>query len=186
MNKTAPTELHRLFLIERLPEPLTTASSHLQIFDNYIENTRIRLRQIRDPYSNAWTRVLQQRFPAHDGDLAVTKLAEIHLNEAEYAVFSQFEGREIRKNRYFHEFDRELFTFDMYLGRLRGLSTAKAKFETRDELEKFVPPPFVIFEVTNDPFFAGENLVDRTFADVQAEVAKVGALNVDLSQMPDE
>ena len=37
---------------------------------------------------------------------AETKLAEIHLNESEYSNFEQFEGREIRKNRYFHEFDR--------------------------------------------------------------------------------
>ena len=39
MNKTAQTELHRLFLIDGLPEPLMPASSHLQLFDNYIENT---------------------------------------------------------------------------------------------------------------------------------------------------
>ena len=186
MNKTAQTELHRLFLIERLPEPLTPASSHLQIFDNYIPNTRIRLRQVRDPYSSAWIRILQQRFPAQEGELAVSKLAEIHLNDAEYAVFSHFEGREIRKNRYFHEFDRVMFTFDVYLGPLRGLSTAKAEFDTREVLERFVPPPFAIFEVTSDPFFAGENLVDRSFADVQAEVAKVGAFNVDPTEMPDE
>ncbi len=63
MTKPAQTELHRLFLIERLPEPLTRASSHLQLFDNYIENTRMRIRSIRDPYLKTWTRILQQRFP---------------------------------------------------------------------------------------------------------------------------
>src|SRR5258706_3726397 len=115
MNKTAQTELHRLFLIERLPEPLTPASAHLQLFDNYIENTRIRLRQIRDPYAKSWTRTLQQRFPAIESEHAVTKLAEIHLNDAEYAVFAHFEGREIRKNRYFHEFDQASIAFDVYL-----------------------------------------------------------------------
>lgn len=186
MNKTAQTELHRLFLIERLPEPLTSASSHLQIFDNYIPNTRLRIRQIRDPYSSAWTRVLQQRFVVHEGDLAETKLAEIHLNDVEYALFTQFEGREIRKNRYFHEFDRVMFTFDSYLGSLLGLNTAKAVFETRAELESFVAPPFAIFEVTEDPFFAGENLVGRTFADVQAEVARIGSQGPTPPESPDE
>lgn len=186
MNKTAQTELHRLFLIERLPEPLSLASSHLQIFDNYIAHTRLRIRRIRDPYSSAWTRVLQQRFVVHQGDLAETKLAEIHLNDVEYALFAQFEGREIRKNRYFHEFDRVMFTFDSYLGSLSGLNTARVVFDTRAELEAFVAPPFAIFEVTEDPFFAGENLVDRTFADVQAEVARVGALGSAPSETPDE
>lgn len=175
MNKTAQTELHRLFLIERLPEPLTAASSHLQIFDNYIKNTRLRLRQIRDPYSKAWTRILQQRFPAHEGEYAVTKLAEIHLSDEEYAVFAQFEGREIRKNRYFHEFDRVQVVFDVYLGQLWGLNTARVDFDTREQMIAFLPAPFAVFEVTENDFFAGENLVEKSFSDVQAEVARVGA-----------
>ena len=145
MNKTAQTELHRLFLMESLPNPLTPASSHLQIFDNYIENTRIRLRQIRDPYSGTWTRILQQRFLAGEGGSALTKLAEIYLNEAEYAYFAAFEGREIRKNRYFHEFDGVSFAFDIYLGDLWGLTMAKVDFEMQDSMERFLPPPFAVF-----------------------------------------
>lgn len=171
MNKTAQTEFYRLFLIECLPEPLTPASSHLQLFDNYIENTRLRLRAIRDPYSKAWTRILQQRFTVADETHSITKLAEIHLNDEEYATFEQFEGREIRKNRYFHEFDRVNFIFDVYLGPLWGLCTAKVEFETREEMEAFIPPPFAVFDVTSDPFFAGSNLFTKTFADVQAELA---------------
>jgi len=207
MDKTAQTELHRLFLIERLPEPLTPASSHLQIFDNYIANTRLRLRQIRDPYTNEWTRMLQQRFPVHAGEplqkpareqglnlqpapetsiLAETKLAEIHLNEAEYAAFAQFEGREIRKNRYFHEFDRVVFAFDVFLGPLWGLNTARVDFDTREHLDGFVAPPFAIYEVTENPFFLGENLVARTFAEVQTEVARLGAAEPAVPDTPDE
>ena len=175
MNKTAHTEFQRLFLIERLPEPLTPASSHLQIFDNYIENTRLRLRQIRDPYSNSWLRKLQQRFHAGDGENSINKIAEIPLNEAEYSVFAQFEGREIRKNRYFHEFENVSFAFDVYLGRLWGLNTTKVEFDTHEHLETFIPPPFAVFEVTNDPYFSGENLVEKKFTDIQAEVARIAS-----------
>lgn len=174
MNKTAESEFHRLFLIERLPEPLTPASSHLQIFDNYIENTRLRLRQIRDPYSNSWLRMLQQQFHAGDGENSISKIAEIHLNEEEYAVFAPLEGREIRKNRYFHEFENMSFSFDVYLGGLWGLNTAKVEFDSQEHLEAFIPPPFTVFEVTNDPFFSGESLVKKKFADIQAEVARIG------------
>lgn len=175
MNKTAQTEMHRLFLIDGLPEPLTPASSHLQLFDNYIENTRMRLRSIRDPYSKMWTRILQQRFAITDGELPLAKLAEIHLNDAEYAALESFEGREIRKNRYFHEFDRVSVAFDVYLGALWGLSTARVEFGDREQMAKFVPPPFAVFEVTNDPFFDGTSLVEKKFEDVQAEVARVGS-----------
>jgi CYTH domain-containing protein len=186
MNKTAQTELHRLFLIERLPEPLTPASSHLQLFDGYIENTRMRVRQIREPRSNAWTRVLQQRFPAMENEYAVTKLAEIYLNNEEYGVMEPLIGREIRKNRYFHEFDRASFAFDVYLGPLWGLNTARVDFERGDQVDAFVPPPFAVFEVTEDAFFTGENLVGKTFADVQAEVAKIGKALPLVTEMPDE
>lgn len=180
MDKTAQTELHRLFLIERLPEPLTPASIHLQIFDNYIQGTRLRLRKIRDPYSNTWAYVFQQRFRTGHGEHALTKLAEIHLDEAEYAYFAQFEEREIRKNRYFHEFDGASLTFDTYLGALWGLCTAKADFETREKMNGFVPPPFAVFEVTSNEFFEGRNLVARSFGDVRVEVAKIGGNKAEL------
>jgi CYTH domain-containing protein len=186
MNKTTQTELHRLFLIERLPEPLTPASSHLQLFDGYIERTRMRIRQIRDPYSNSWTRILQQRFPAMENEYAVTKLAEIYLNDEEYGVIEPLIGREIRKNRYFHEFDRVSFAFDVYLGPLWGLKTARVDFEHREQMDDFVPPPFAIFEVTEDAFFAGENLVSKTFVEAQAEVAKIGRSLPAVSELPDE
>jgi len=186
MTKTAQTELHRLFLVERLPEPLTPASSHLQLFDGYIANTRMRLRQIRDPYTKIWTRVLQQRFPATEEEYAVTKLAEIYLNDAEFAVFEGLASNEIRKNRYFHEFDRVSFAFDVYLGPLWGLNTARVEFSGRDQMNEFVPPPFAIFEVTEDKFFSGDELVGKTFADVQAEVMRIGSSLPPQPEMPDE
>jgi CYTH domain-containing protein len=174
MDKTARTEFHRIYLIERLPEPLTPMSSHIQIFDNYIEGTRIRLRNIRVPETKEWRHILQQRFPASETDAGSWKVAEIFLNEIEYQVFERFEGREIRKNRYFHEFDRHAFEFDIYLGPLWGLCTAKIEFQTAAEMEKFDPPSFTIFEVTADPFFFGNNLVNKSFENVRTEVDKVG------------
>lgn len=174
MNKTALPQFHRLFIIERLPEPLEPKSAHLQIFDNYIEGTRLRIRLIRDPQSKNWTRILQQHL-SHDEALGKIRTAEIHLNEPEYSHFEQFEGREIRKNRYFHEFDQISFAFDVYLGDLWGLHTALIDFENAAEMERFEPPPFAIFEVTNDPFFLGKNLVGKRFEDVQSRVAKIGA-----------
>ena len=186
MNKTATSGHRRLFIIEKLPEPLTPASSHLQIFDNYIENTRLRLRLVRDPYSNAWTRMLQQRVFPSETDRSVSNLAEIHLNDAEYSLFEKFRGSEIRKNRYFHEFDHQLFSFDSYLGNLRGLNTAHVDFDDVGALANFEAPPFAVFEVTGDAFFDGGNLVSKTFADIQAEIAKVGATVPTPSELQDE
>ena len=173
MDKTNRTEMHRSFLVEGLPEPLTRASAHIQLFDNYIPETRLRLRSVRDPETAGWTRILQQRFPTGEGNLSCLKFSEIYLNDAEYAHFQIFEGMEIRKNRYFHEFDRRTFAFDVLLGKLWGLNIARIEFETEDELEQFEPPAFAVIEITNDPFFLGEILVTKTFEEVRAEVSRL-------------
>jgi len=173
MDKTNRTEMHRAFLIEGLAEPLTRASAHIQIFDNYIHGTRLRIRSVRQPETAAWTRILQQRFPANEDDLSALKFAEIYLNDAEHAHFEIFEGTEIRKNRYFHEFDGRTFAFDVYLGKLWGLNIARVEFESVDELDRFEPPPFAVVEITNDPFFLGEILVTKSFEEVRTEVSKL-------------
>jgi hypothetical protein len=181
IEKSYKSELRRLFLFESLPAPLTAASSHLQIFDNYIENTRLRLRSVRSPETKEWTFILQQRF-AVGADLAHWKIAEIYLNDAEHQTFERFEGRkikinerlesnEIRKNRYFLEIGGRQIEFDIFLGDLWGLNLARAYFETENELENYEIPPFAVFEVTNNLFFTGENLVGKRLADVREELA---------------
>jgi len=169
MDKTYRNELRRLFLLEHLPEPMTRADAHLQIFDNYIESTRLRIRSVRVPETKEWNWILQQRF-ATDEDSAHWKIAEMYLNEAEHQAFEQFEGREIRKNRYFYESDGRRIEIDVFLGKLWGLNLARVCFETLEDLRDF-KFPFAVLEVTSDKFFHGENLVEKTFAEVQTEVS---------------
>ncbi len=175
MDKSYRTEFHRIFLIDALPDPLTRASSHLQIFDNYLPKTRIRLRAMRSPDTRDWTHILQQRFAVSATEPGVWKTADIYLNEQEYAHLKIFEGNEVRKNRYFHEFDGRTFAFDVYLGPLWGLQTARAEFVSHEEMAAFEPPAFAILEITGDPFFNGDSLVDKNFADIRTEVNSLGA-----------
>lgn len=176
-------ELRRTFLFEKLPEPLKPASSHLQIFDNYIENTRLRIRSVRSPDTKEWTFILQQQSAASE-DLTDWKIAEIYLNDAEHTAFELFEGRqvkrnervttnEIRKNRYFAEIGGRQIEFDVYLGDLWGLNVARVVFETESELENYEFPPFAVLEITDNKFFTGENLVGKKLSDVQAELANI-------------
>ena len=178
MEKPSKTELRRVFLFENLPAPLTAASGHLQIFDNYIENTRLRLRSIRRPETKEWTWILEQRAPLED--LSRWKISRIYLSETEHSAFEIFEGREvkknekvqtneIRKNRYFYDSGDKQIEIDVFLGELWGLNLAKVYFESLEELRKFKPPSFSILEVTENEFFIGTNLIGKTFADVKAE-----------------
>jgi CYTH domain-containing protein len=171
-DKTFRTELHRTFLIEGLPDPLEPKSSHLQIFDNYIHETRLRLRSIRVPETKEWSMWLQKRYPAGEYG-AEWNIEEISLSEAEYEHFKPFEGNEIRKNRYYAEFDGRRVEFDVYLGTLWGLNRARVNFADREAMESFVPPEFVLLDVTNVPFFDDTNLVNCRFEDVQVDVEKL-------------
>ncbi|HEX8288360.1 MAG TPA: hypothetical protein VF556_10210 [Pyrinomonadaceae bacterium] len=186
IEKNYKSELSRRFLFERLPAPLTAASSHLQIFDNYIENTRLRLRSVRSPETKEWTFVLQQIFPVGE-HLSHRKIAEMYLNEAEHNAFERFEGREIkknervvtnevRKNRYFYETDGGQIELDVHLGDLWGLNIARVVFENEDEMEKFAIPSFCVLEITDNSFFLGANLVGKTLDDVKQELGKMQTL----------
>ena len=130
------------------------------------------MRSIRVPETKAWTHILQQRFPVDPLHRGEWRYADIYLNEAEYEHFRPFEGNEIRKNRYFHEYDGRMFAFDIYLGQqLWGLNRARVEFSSLTDLAAFEPPPWAVIEVTNNEFFDDTNLVNRTFADVQAELS---------------
>lgn len=162
MDKIGRSELKRKFLIDGLPPPLMPSSRHIQISDNYLAGTHLRLRKIREPYENTWTFIVQKRqFSASS-----VIVAEIYLDDREYGHFQQFEGREIRKNRYFHEFDMAAFAIDVYLGPLKGLLIAQSEFDAPDKMDQFIPPPFCKVEITNDESYLGEQLVDRSFSEL--------------------
>ena len=173
MNKTRRTEYRRVYLVESLPEPLTRASEHIQFFDNYIANTRMRLRTVRIPETKEWQWSLEQRVWEVEGSNRVCCVSEITLNEAEHAQFETFEGTEIRKNRYTTEIAGRPFEFDVYLGKLWGLNRGSVSFGSLDELNAFGSPGDEYLEVTDRPFFRDENIVELTFEDVQDEVARL-------------
>lgn len=175
-SKYARLERERRYLLQDLPEGLSRADSHLQITDNYITGSRLRLRKVRDPRTNKWTVKLTQKFPAQPNDLSRTIITNTYLNALEAEVLSVFNTNEIRKNRYPFEFAGRKFSIDMFLGDLFGLVLAEVGFETDDELDTFPAPPFAIADVTNDHLFTGGRLCELTFSEVREEIRLRGLI----------
>jgi CYTH domain-containing protein len=171
-SKYAHVERERRYLLQDLPEGLTRADPHLQITDNYITGTRLRLRKVRDPRTNKWTVKFTQKFAPNPEDLSRTIITNTYLNAAEYEVLSVFEANEIRKNRYPFEWEGRRFTVDMFLGDLFGLVLAEVSFENDTELADSPKPPFAIAEVTNNELFTGGKLCDLTFEDIRDEIRR--------------
>jgi len=175
-SKYARVERERRYLLTDLPEGLTRADPHLQITDNYITGTRLRLRKVRDPRTNKWTAKFGQKFAPDPADLSRTIITNTYLNALEAETLSVFNANEIRKNRYRFEFEGREFGVDMFLGDLFGLVLAEVSFATDEELDSFPKPPFALADVTNDPVFAGGNLCELTFAEVRQHIKDCGLL----------
>ena len=175
-SKYARVERERRYLLQDLPAPLTRADAHLQITDNYITGSRLRIRKVRDPRTNKWTVKFTQKFAPDPDDLSRTIITNTYLNALEAEVLSVFDTNEIRKNRYPFEFEGRKFGIDMFLGDLFGLVLAEVSFDNDEELDNFPRPPFALADVTNEPLFTGGRLCELTFSDVRAEIARRGLI----------
>jgi CYTH domain-containing protein len=163
-------ERERRYLLSELPPGLKVNDPHAQITDNYITNTRMRLRKSRWPATNEWTlKLTQKHAPGNPPDFSRTLITSIYLNEYEYEVFSVFEANELRKNRYPYEHEGRKYSVDVFLGELKGLILAETDFDTDEEMDAFPPPPFASLDVTHDELFTGGRLVYLTIDELRAE-----------------
>src|SRR2546423_2668424 len=175
-NKYARVERERRYLLNDLPEGLNRADYHLQITDSYITGTRLRIRKVRDPKTNKWIVKFTQKFAPDAADLSRTLITNIYLNALEAETLSLFDANEIRKNRYYFDFEGRRFSVDIFLGDLFGLILAETSFESDEEMRAFPAPSFVLAEVTNNEMFSGGKLCELKFADVREEVQRHGLL----------
>jgi CYTH domain-containing protein len=173
-SKYARFERERRYLLQDLPEGLTRLSPHVQITDNYLTGTRLRLRKVRDPQTNKWTIKFTQKFALNNEDLSRTIITNIYLNALEVEMLAISDANEIRKNRYQFEFGGREFSVDMFLGDLFGLVLAEVSFETDEELNSFPQPPFAIADVTNNALFTGGRLCQLSFADIREAIRRNG------------
>lgn len=181
-SKYAQVERERRYLLQDLPEGLTRASPHVQITDNYLTGTRLRLRKARDPQTNQWLVKLTQKFAPDSADLSRTVITNIYLNALEVETLAISDANEIRKNRYPFVFDGREFSVDMFLGDLFGLVLAEVSFATDEELHNYPQPPFAIAEVTNNDLFTGGKLCEVTFGDIREAIKRDGVIELARSE----
>ena len=175
-SKYARVERERRYLLADLPEGLSRADHHLQITDNYLTGTRLRIRKVRDPKTNKWIVKFSQKFAPNPKDFSRTIITNTYLNALEAEMLAVFEANEIRKNHYPFEFDGHKFSVDMFIGDLFGLVLAEISFETDQELDNFPKPPWALADVTNNEVFTGGRLCELAFEDIRNEIAQSGLL----------
>jgi CYTH domain-containing protein len=155
--KYARYECERRFLLTGLPDGPVARTVH--ITDRYIAGTRIRLRRMTGPDGVVFK--LTQKIPGPP-----RLITTFYLDEDEYDVLSGLDAHVLEKTRY----SMPPLGVDRFAS---GLWLAEAEFETETEMEAFVPPAFVVAEVTGDVRFTGGHLAGACDEDVRVAIADV-------------
>lgn len=165
-------ERQRRYLLRGLPEGVSPRDEHAQITDNYITNTRLRLRKSRWVPTGEWSLKLTQKQTPGPPDFSRSLITTLYLNRAEYEVLSIFEANELRKNRYYFRPEGRLCSVNVYLGDLHGLVLAEIDFDDDAEMDAFPLPPFAHLDVTREELFTGARLVELTAEELRREMQK--------------
>jgi CYTH domain-containing protein len=166
----ARAERERRFLLAEFPAGDITKTA--RIIDRYFPATRLRLRLTLEA-AGATTRTyykLTQKIPAPDGGPG--QLTTLYLNQTEFELLATLPGATLRKTRY----SIPPFGIDVFDPPLAGLTLAECEFEDEASENSFVPPTWVLAEVTTDARFTGGRLATMSPADLPELLSAFGVV----------
>ena len=109
-----------------------------------------------------------QKIPAPDGGPGL--LSTVYLNADEFDLLSTLPASVLRKTRY----SIPPFGVDVFDPPLGGLVLAECEFDDDLSMRSFVPPDWILAEVTLDSRFSGGRLVTMSGADLAELLSSVG------------
>ena len=162
IGKYACLEVEARYLLNKVPEGLLDSTNSWLITDRYFPNSRLRLRHMKSVARNEDVYKLTQKYRTETQDAYETTITNIYLTESEYNLLESLEARILKKKRYSYAVQNYSLSIDVFEGRHQGLILAEVELENRAEADAFVLPPFILKDVTEDPFFTVGNLVTMT------------------------
>jgi CYTH domain-containing protein/CHAD domain-containing protein len=143
-------EIERKFLVDEIPR---AESGRTEIEQGYLalgEDSEVRLRRAGG----------ELFLTAKTGSGEVREEAEVPIElHAFEALWPLTAGRRVRKVRHYVPLDEDRRAeIDVYAGELEGLRTAEVEFGSREEADRFEPPPWLGEELTGDRRYANRSL----------------------------
>ena len=173
-HKYDKIERERRFILDQFPMRAEAVRIH-RITDWYIDQTRLRLRRQIDNHGTTAFK-LTQKIPSLAGGAQQGFLTTMYLNEEEFLILSELPAKRLEKTRY----STPPFGIDVFEASLTGLILAEAEFESAEQAESLVLPPFIAHEVSQDIRFTGGRLANASRNEVQDWLLEYG---VRLSRM---
>lgn len=169
--KYAHIERERRFLVDRAARPDLADLPFVEIEDRYLEDTRLRLRRMRDSATGVVVLKLTKKYEC--GDVRARPIVTAYLTEGEYQAFAALPAQRLLKRRYQVEAAGGAFGIDIFQGALEGLELAEIECIDDASLRALIVPDWAI-EVSDDARFEGGYLSHLTAAEVAALLADTG------------
>jgi CYTH domain-containing protein len=149
--KYSLVERERRFLVDQTSMPAIDGRGRL-IEDRYLIGTKLRLRKVTACDAPPVYK-LGKKYP--DASLSSRPMTNIYLDAAEYDALAVLPAAALVKRRYDADGG---FALDVFEGALRGLMLAEVEADCDAALAAVEPPDWVLYEVTDDPAYAGGTL----------------------------
>ena len=146
-----PVEVERKWLVQDLPD--ISGHKSEEVIQGYIalaaDGTEVRLRQTDGKFFQT---------VKSEGGLVRDEI-EIELTKDQFeALWGATAGRRLKKTRYTLPWEGKKVEIDVYHGSLAELIIAEVEFTSASASTRFVPPPWLSTEVTEDKHYKNVNL----------------------------
>jgi adenylate cyclase len=146
-----PVEVERKWLVQDLPD--VSGHEGQEVIQGYIalgaDGTEVRLRQTDGKFFQT---------VKSEGGLVRDEI-EIELTKDQFeSLWGATAGRRLKKTRYTLPWEGKKVEIDVYHDSLAGLIVAEVEFTSASASTRFVPPPWLGAEVTEDKHYKNVNL----------------------------
>lgn len=169
-------EFELTYLIKSLPEEFSTSIPSKEILDIYLpkssDHATLRVRKRGDVYE------MTKKELANGIDSSHQIENTIPLTKDEFDELSVLEGKRVRKIRYYFQEADIQYEIDVFQDGLRGLTLVDVEFKSNEEKAKFIPPQWLLAEVTQEKFVAGGVLCGKSYSDIEQNLSHYGYLKM--------
>jgi CYTH domain-containing protein len=170
--KYTRVEYERRFLVSPRADWRRSIESYSKTYeDNYLRDTRLRLRILTD--SDTGRRVIKLNKKFESPSPYFRTVSRILLSPSEYELLDALEGDRLKKTRYYHRYLGRVFSVDVFEGELAGLILCETEADGLSDLMSAKPPSYAKPDVTADPFFEGGNLCQTRSEDLIRKLSTI-------------
>jgi CYTH domain-containing protein len=142
--------------------------SFKEMTDIYIpessKHPNLRIRKSGEKYE------ITKKTPVREGDASHQIETTISLTLSEFNELNLIKGKRVLKNRYLYQENNYTYEIDVFQGDLKGLVLVDVEFKSNEEKSNFIPPPWILKDVTQENFIAGGMLCGKNYDTIKEKL----------------